>query len=135
MFSWRSRSCFDSSHRGCSVDTITGIDVRSCRPISSWAGHYPHSSDVVRYANSTPYDCLLQYCLNGLHSMFRFAITLSVTWTHMMHTAACYRRQHSLGSHVLQIWTSAAESRMAMSFLPTWLSLRSCWRNLPLANR
>ena len=35
VFSWRSHSCFDSSHRGCSVDAITGSDVR--------------------YANSAPY--------------------------------------------------------------------------------
>ena len=45
----------DSSHRVCSVGFITRIDVLSCRPISSWAGEYPHSSDVVRYANSAPY--------------------------------------------------------------------------------
>ena len=67
MFSWRSRSCFDSSHQGCSVDAITGIDVLSCRPISSWAGEYPHSSDVVRYANSAPY---------GSTNFFSIALTV-----------------------------------------------------------
>ena len=43
---------FFSAH----VDTyVTGIDVLSCRPISNWAGEYPHSSVVVRYANNAPY--------------------------------------------------------------------------------
>ena len=53
--SWRSSSLFDSSRRGCSVDAITGIDLLSCRRNSSWAGEYPHFSDVVQYANSAPY--------------------------------------------------------------------------------
>ena len=52
----------------------------------------------------------------------------------MTHAAARCRRQRSLGSHVLRRWIAGAESRLAMSSLPTWLSPRSCWRSQPLAN-
>ena len=48
------------------------------------------------------------------------------------HNAARCQRQQSLGSHVLQRCISGGESRLVMSFLSTWQSLHSCWRNLPL---